>query len=119
MRNSLSTILMSTAFLCGCDSGTQSCLDSERIKAELARNLQEEMELEARLSALSNLDGKLAEHLAGTRAWIKSNPQPKGSPVRPVPLRSSVQILPLDWKEISAARDMIKRWVIIKGQKRF
>ena len=74
MRNSLSTILMSTAFLCGCDSGTQSCLDFERIKAELARNLQEEMELEARLSALSNLDGKLAEHLAGTRAWIKQSP---------------------------------------------
>ncbi len=85
MRNSLSTILMSIAFLYSCDSGTQFCLDSERIKAELAGNLQEEMELEARLSALLDLDGKLAQHLAGTRAWIKINPQPKGSPVRPVP----------------------------------
>ena len=78
MRNSLSTILMSIAFLYSCDSGTQFCLDSERIKAELAGNLQEEMELEARLSALSNLDGKLAEHLAGTRAWIKTIPSRRG-----------------------------------------
>ena len=78
MRNSLSTILMSTAFLYGCDSGIQSCLDSERTKAEQASNLQEEVVLEVRLSALSDLDGNLAEHLAGTRAWIKNNPQPKG-----------------------------------------
>ena len=76
---------MSIAFLYGCDSGIQSCLDSEQLKAELAGNLQEEVKLEVRLSALSNLDEKLAEHLAGTRTWIKNNPQPKGRPVRPSP----------------------------------
>ena len=52
---------MSIAFLYGCDSEIQSCLDSERLKAELAGNLQKKKSnREVRLSALSDLDGKLA-----------------------------------------------------------
>lgn len=67
----------------GCDLSVRSCLVSEQQKAGLAMNLQEETELQARLAELSDLDELLAQHLAGTSAWIEDNPRPPGKPERP------------------------------------
>ena len=83
MRLFLVIVLAVAAGLSGCDLSVRSCLASEQQKAELAMNLQEETELQARLAALSDLDELLARHLAGTSAWIEDNPRPAGQPQRP------------------------------------